>query len=56
MLSKENSDIIVVGFVGHIPIDDLASLKKQIETISNFKIIFFKTSSGKLWIKEGTNE
>ena len=52
----ENSkpDVLVVAFVGHCDIEHLASIKKQVERISDFKIVFFKTSSDKLWIKEGS--
>ena len=53
MKTKEQYDLIVVGFVGHIPITELATFKHNIETYPNFKTVFFKTSSDKLWIKEG---
>ena len=46
-------DVIVVGFVGHTTIESLVQIKNEIEHLPNFKIIFFKTSSDKLWIKEG---
>lgn len=44
---------ITIGIVGHTSIEDLPQLKKTLENISGFKIIFFRTSSGKLWIREG---
>lgn len=44
---------VTVGFVGHIPIEFLQDLKKVVESIPEFDVIFFKTSSGRLWIKEG---
>ena len=47
---------LTVGFVGHIPINLLSTLKESIETIPEFDLVFFKTSSGRLWIKEGDNE
>ena len=47
---------ITVGFVGHIPIEFLNDLKNAVESIHNFDLVFFKTSSGKLWIKEGGDE
>jgi len=52
-MDNQDNNIIVVAFVGHIPIENLASIKKQIEQLKDFKIVFFKTSSDKLWIKEG---
>ena len=44
---------VTVAFVGHIPIELLQTLKESIESISGFDVVFFKTSSGRLWIKEG---
>ncbi len=48
----KNNDV-VIAFVGHAVIEDLASIKKAVESISDFKVVFFKTSSDKLWIMEG---
>lgn len=45
--------VVCVGTVGHCQIDDLAKIKRIIETIEGFDLVFFKTSSEKLWIKEG---
>jgi hypothetical protein len=53
MENKENDNVLVVGFVGHCSIEHIARIKKQVEQLSDFKIVFFKTSSDKLWIKEG---
>lgn len=50
---ENNNSSIVVAFVGHSTIEALAHIKKQVEQIRDFKIVFFKTSSDKLWIKEG---
>ena len=44
---------VTVGFVGHIPIELLQELKEAVESIPDFNVIFFKTSSGRLWIQEG---
>jgi len=52
---EQNNNTLVVAVVGHITIDELANLKEHIEKFPGFKIIFFKTSSEKLWIKEGDN-
>ena len=49
----DKSDSLVVGFVGHISINDLKDFKDHLESFQGFKAIFFKTSSEKLWIKEG---
>lgn len=56
MKLKSQNNKVVVGIVGHVSIDDLKDLKHLVENISFFKIIFFKTSSEKLWIKEGDRE
>lgn len=54
---KNGFDVTVtVGFVGHISIEHLQTLKESIESIPEFDLVFFKTSSGRLWIKEGINE
>ena len=53
---KENNgfDVIVtIGIVGHCPIERLQEIKQVLEAISDFDLVFFKTSSGKLWIQEG---
>jgi len=44
---------VTVGIVGHCPIETLQELKRTLEAISDFDLVFLKTSSGKLWIKEG---
>jgi len=44
---------VTVGFVGHIPIELLQDLKNAVQSIPEFDIVYFKTSSGRLWIKEG---
>jgi len=50
---QKDNDFLVVGIVGHIRINDLADFKLLIDKTPEFKLIFFKTSSEKLWIKEG---
>lgn len=52
-MGKNNNNDIVIAFVGHAVIEDLADIKKAVESIPGFKTVFFKTSSDKLWIKEG---
>jgi len=49
---KDFNDNLVVGIVAHVSINDLKNLKETIEELPYLKIIFFKTSSEKLWIKE----
>lgn len=55
MLETDNhSDTpVVIGFVGHVHPLFLDQVKKEIESISHFKIVFFKESNGKLWIVSG---
>lgn len=55
--AKNGFDVIVTtAVVGHIPIVQLPDFKHAIESIPNFDLVFIKTSSGRLWIKEGDNE
>jgi hypothetical protein len=44
---------VVVGFVGHTNVENLAEIKHLIENIDGLNLIFFKTSSKKLYIREG---
>jgi len=44
---------VTIGIVGHCDIDNLARIKQILENLEGFDLVFFKTSSGKLWIKEG---
>ena len=43
---------VVIGFVGHTDIEKLPQIKHAVENISDFNLIFFKTSSNKLIIME----
>jgi hypothetical protein len=47
------NSVVTLAFVGHCPIELLQSIKEQLNEISGFDVVFFKVSSGKLWIKEG---
>lgn len=44
---------LVVGIVGHVQIEELPKIKKYFEELEGFRLVFFKTSTGKLYIKEG---
>ncbi len=44
---------VVVGVVGHLKPQDLKDFMDLIEKLPYFHLVFFKTSSEKLWIKEG---
>ena len=48
--------VVTIGIVGHCPIDELSEIKKIFENLGYFDLVFFKTSSGKLWIKEGDEQ
>lgn len=50
---ESNDTVVVVGFVGHCSIDDLSRIKKDVERVTGLRVILFKTSSQKLWLKEG---
>jgi len=50
-LDKKKFDV-VIGFVGHTNIELLPQIKHAVENISDFNLIFFKTSSNKLILME----
>jgi len=50
--SKLNTNL-VVAVVGHIKPGKLKEFTDIMEKIGFFHVVFFKTSSNKLWIKEG---
>jgi len=52
MKSRINAPV-VVGVVGHAEIEILPEVKRVLENIDGFRVIFFKTSSQKLYIREG---
>ena len=43
---------VTVGLVGHCPIEKLPELKEFFQHLEGFDVIFFRTSSGRLWITE----
>ncbi len=47
------SVIVTTGFVGHCPIENLQELKEILEKLAFLDIVYFKTTSGRLWLKEG---
>ena len=47
---------VVVGIIGHTDIEKLPEIKVFFENLNGFRLIYFKTSSEKLYIKEGDNE
>jgi len=51
MKNKINAPV-VVGIIGHSDIDLLPEIKHTLENLNGFKIIYFKTSSEKLFILE----
>ncbi|MFX1453422.1 MAG: hypothetical protein ACFFCM_21485 [Promethearchaeota archaeon] len=53
MTDSHSDTPVVIGAIGHVPPKFLKQVKKDIQKISHFKIIFFKESSGKLWIVSG---
>jgi len=54
---KNDFDVVItVGIIGHCPLEKLNELKQAVEQIDGFGMVFFKTSSGRLWIKEGDHE
>lgn len=53
MENKNNGIPIVLAVVGHVDPAHLQDVLYKIQSINNFRIIFSKTSSKKLWIQEG---
>lgn len=51
MKNKINAPV-VVGIIGHSDIDFLPEIKHTLEHLDGFKIIYFKTSSEKLYIMQ----
>lgn len=47
---------VTIGIVGYGPLDALQEIKDFFETLDGFNVVYIKTSSGRLWIKEGENE
>lgn len=50
-LDKKKYDVLI-AFVRHTGIEFLPRIKHTVEGISGFNLIFFKTSSNKLFINE----
>ncbi len=44
--------MMTLGVIGRCNIDDLSQIKKQIEEIPGFRVVFFKTASGRLWVQD----
>ena len=53
MLNNHYDTPIVIGFIGHVHPIFLEEVKTKVETIPHLKIVFYKESSGKLWIVSG---
>ncbi len=45
--------VVTVGIVGHCSIETLQTIKETIENLPAFDLVIFKTTSSKLWLKEG---
>lgn len=53
-MRRNHSDTsIVIAFIGHVHPQFLGIVKKQVATIPNLKIVFYKESKDKLWIISG---
>jgi len=52
-MNNQFNSTLVVGLVGHLHPKDLKDFTELIEQLPYFKTVFFRTSSEKLWIKEG---
>lgn len=53
-MEKTFNPKIVVGIIGHVDIENLTQIKDFFEKLEGFTLVYFKTSSEKLYIKEGT--
>jgi len=54
-MSNKISAPVVVGIIGHTDIDLLPEIKHILENLDGLRIIYFKTSSEKLYITEEAN-
>ena len=53
-MQEDNKTVtMVVGFVGHCSHENVSQVKKLIEATPGLRVVLFKASSTKLWIKEG---
>ena len=53
-LAKDQlNEPLVIGIVGHCEIESLHEIKKFFQNLKGFRLVFFKTSTDKLYIKEG---
>ena len=50
---KDFETIMTVGTVSHCPLENLTKLKEAVKSIEGTSLVFFKVSSGKIWLKEG---
>ena len=45
--------IMTIGIVCHSPLENLTKLKNAVKSVDGTSLIFFRVSSGKIWLKEG---
>ena len=44
---------VTIGIVGHCRMGTLQEIKRFFQELEGFDTVYLKTTSGKLWIKEG---
>ena len=47
---------LTIAIVGHCSLKEALRLKNELDANELFDMIFFKTSSNKLWVKEGARD
>ena len=47
---------VTIGIVGYGDLDTLQEIKYFFSKLSSFTVVYIKTSTGRLWIKEGSND
>lgn len=53
VLTKDQlNEPLVIGIVGHCEIEILPEIKKFLQNLDGFRLVFFRTSTDKLYIKE----
>jgi hypothetical protein len=50
-MQEKYHQMITLGVIGRCDINDLQHIKKDIEKITGFRVVFFKAASGRLWVR-----
>lgn len=45
--------VMTIGIVCHAPLENLNKLKEAVKSVEGLSLVFFKVSSGRIWLKDG---